>query len=82
LVEDTRDHHLLDDAGGDDPDLKARVHLLTEENQALFEQVTLLRAHCDSFNREAADKIMRAEEKAAAYDLLEGQVARLIEERD
>jgi hypothetical protein len=42
----------------------------------------LLRAHYDSFNREAADKIMRAEEKAAAYDLLEGQVARLIDERD
>jgi hypothetical protein len=31
-------------------ELRQRIHLLTEENHSLFEQVTLLRAHFDSFN--------------------------------
>ena len=35
-------------------ELKQRVHFLTEENQSLFEQVTLLRAHFDGFNRDVA----------------------------
>lgn len=33
-------------------ELRQRIHLLTEENHSLFEQVTLLRAHFDGFNRD------------------------------
>lgn len=33
-------------------ELRQRVHLLTEENQVLFEQITLLRSYYDKFNEE------------------------------
>lgn len=33
-------------------DLKKRAHLLTEENEVLFQQITTLRQHYDSFNKE------------------------------
>ena len=39
---------------------KERIHLLTEENHILFEQVTLLRAHHDQFSKECADKMSEA----------------------
>jgi chromosome segregation ATPase len=63
-------------------ELRERIHLLTEENQALFEQVTLLRAHFDGFNRDCQIQIEDAAAKGASFDMLSGQVSKLIEERD
>ena len=72
LVEETRDNvEILDQIrdgslGGNKNDddqensLKERIHLLTEENHILFQQVTLLRAHHDQFSKECADKISEA----------------------
>ena len=67
LVEETRDNADLlamkggmynsngqGDGGEEVRDMRARIHLLTEENHALFDQVTLLRAHFDNFNKECA----------------------------
>ena len=51
-------------------DLRERIHLLSEENQALFEQVTLLRAHFDTFNRECQQQIEEAAAKSGAFDML------------
>lgn len=60
LIEETRANvTVLEQLGADDPaqvgkdgdngyqNSKERIHLLTEENHILFEQVTLLRAHHD-----------------------------------
>lgn len=59
LVEETRDNADLiamkGQGDGDEVrDMRARIHLLTEENHALFDQVTLLRAHFDTFNKDCA----------------------------
>ncbi len=50
--------------------MRARIHLLTEENHALFDQVTLLRAHFDTFNRDCAEKMEEANAKSQAFDML------------
>ena len=52
-------------------ELRQRVHLLTEENHVLFEQITLLRTHYDKYNEEVASKITDAETKSQAYDFLQ-----------
>ena len=88
LVEETRDNADLlvmrSEAEGVDEvrEMRTRIHLLTEENQALFEQVTLLRAHFDGFNRDCQEQLEQAATKAAAFDLVHAQVASLVEERD
>jgi hypothetical protein len=58
------------------------VHLLSEENQALFEHVTLLRAHFDGFNKTCGETLEDAKAKSQAFDLVHGQVDRLLDERD
>jgi uncharacterized coiled-coil DUF342 family protein len=63
-------------------EMRERIHLLTEENQALFEQVTLLRAHFDGFNRDVAQQMEQAQSKSASFDMLHDQVDRLVNERD
>lgn len=88
MVEETRDNADLiavkgqGQDGEEVRDMRARIHLLTEENHALFDQVTLLRAHFDSFNKDCATQMEEASAKAQAFDLLHGQVSKLIEERD
>jgi len=47
-----------------------RQHLLTEENQMLLEQVTLLKQHYDTFNKDYSDKVDDAEMKISSYDSL------------
>ncbi len=42
-------------------EMRERVHLLTEENQVLFEQITLLRTHYDKFNEETINKVNEAD---------------------
>lgn len=41
-------------------ELRERIHLLTEENQVLFEQITLLRSHYDKYNEECGLKLQEA----------------------
>lgn len=45
-------------------ELRERVHLLTEENHVLFEQITLLRSHYDKYNEEITGKMQEAEYKS------------------
>lgn len=48
--------------------MKERIHLLTEENHILFEQVTLLRVHHDAVTKECADKMVEATAKIQKFD--------------
>lgn len=83
LIEETRTNQAkLEQLGAEDPYIgtgheegndskesnRERIHLLTEENHILFEQVTLLRAHHDQFSKECADKINEAQNKIASFD--------------
>lgn len=61
---------------------RQRIHLLSEENHALFEQVTLFRAHFDGFSRDCQEKLETAAAKSVSFDLLHAQVERLVEDRD
>lgn len=75
LVEETRDNADLlamrtgslkqgNESGVDEvKELRERVHLLTEENQVLFEQITLLRSHYDKYNEECGQKMQDADYK-------------------
>jgi chromosome segregation ATPase len=47
-----------------------RLHLLTEENQMILEQVTLLKQHYDTFNTDYSQKVDDAERKISTYDSL------------
>ena len=70
LIEETRTNQTaLEELGAEEPsntggpdesNARERIHLLTEENHILFEQVTLLRAHHDQFSKECAEKIQEA----------------------
>ena len=64
----------VNDGGGEDSkdsgNSRERIHLLTEENHILFEQVTLLRAHHDQFSKECAEKMSEAQAKIASFDQL------------
>lgn len=51
-------------------EMDERQHLLTEENQMLLEQVTLLKQHYDTFNKDYSDKVDDAEMKISSYDSL------------
>ena len=48
-------------------ELKNRAHLLTEENQALFQQNAVLRSHYDQFNKEHEQKLEEANRKVAQF---------------
>jgi len=91
LVEETRDNAdllamrtgSLKSAGEEDTrELRNRVHLLTEENHVLFEQITLLRSHYDKYNEEVAARIAEADAKSQAYDFLNKEFEVLAVERD
>lgn len=77
LIQETRKNvALLDEDIGSDQhqeenkNLKERYNLLSEENHILFEQVTLLRAHHDQFNKETTEKLADAEAKASRFDFI------------
>ena len=61
---------------------KERINLLTEENQVLFEQITLLRSHADHLMLEYSSKTEEATTKIAQYDKLESEFAFTCQERD
>jgi chromosome segregation ATPase len=54
-------------------EMDERLHLLTEENQMLLEQVTLLKQHYDTFNNDYVEKVEDAEKKISSYDSLNEQ---------
>ena len=92
LIEETRSNHAaLEELGAEEPstavgqddsNLRERVHLLTEENHILFEQVTLLRAHHDQFSKECAEKMQEAQTKIGSYDQLRSELELTQRERD
>lgn len=47
--------------------------LLSEENQILFEQVSMLKSHFDNFNNDYNSKVNEADEKISAFDKLHAQ---------
>ena len=47
-------------------DLKNRAHLLSEENEVLFKQISVLRQHYDSFNKEQMALTAQANKKLTA----------------
>ena len=63
-------------------DLRTRVHLLTEENQVLFEQITLLRSHYDHYNDQLTSKLTEADAKSQAFDLLQQEFSFVSRDRD
>ena len=86
---------VLEQLGADDPtsnkegnddqgnqNNKERIHLLTEENHILFEQVTLLRAHHDQFSKECAEKMSEAQDKISNFDQMFGNLELTTRERD
>lgn len=61
---------ILQDFQVEKADMDERLHLLTEENQMLLEQVTLLKQHYDTFNTDYTQKVDDAERKISSYDSL------------
>ena len=59
-----------------------RVQLLTDENQVLFEQITLLRAHTDHVLSEYGSKTEEATFKISKYNQLESDYEQTRHERD
>ena len=51
-------------------ELNERWNLLTEENQMLLEQVTLLKSHYDTYNKDYWEKVEDVEKKINSYDAL------------
>ena len=92
LIEETRGNALaMEHLGAEEPEKsdgidkdnsKERIHLLTEENHILFEQVTLLRAHHDQFSKECADKMSEAQTKIASFDQVRSELDLAVRERD
>lgn len=66
LVSDKKDYPQIGQEGND----QERIHLLTEENHILFEQVTLLRAHTDHLMLEYGSKTEEAATKINRFDQL------------
>jgi hypothetical protein len=86
LIEETRKNtSLFEGQTGSSEDynsLKERYSLLSEENHILFEQVTLLRAHNDQFNREVSEKFADAEAKSQRFDSIRLSLELATSERD
>ncbi|CAI2363006.1 unnamed protein product [Moneuplotes crassus] len=64
---------ILTDFQVEKKEMDERLYLLTEENQMLLEQVTLLKQHYDTFNNDYSQKVEDAERKIASYDQLNSQ---------
>lgn len=82
IQEEKSEAKAMQEGEGGDTTFRERIHLLTEENHILFEQVTLLRAHHDQFSKECAEKMTEAQDKIAAYDKLKGDFELTCRERD
>ena len=94
LIEETRANAAaLESFGAEDPHggadgfeskeaSRERIHLLTEENHILFEQVTLLRAHHDQFSKECAEKMSEAQAKTDSFDQVQAELELTSRERD
>ena len=67
LVNDCKQHPNIGQEGND----PERIHLLTEENHILFQQITLLRAHTDHLMLEYGSKTEEAASKITRFDQLQ-----------
>ena len=65
LINDYKD---LPQFGNGEQEDNQRIKLLTEENQVLFEQITLLRAHTDHILTDYGSKTEEATIKINRYD--------------
>jgi|DEB0MinimDraft_12_1074336.scaffolds.fasta_scaffold28461_2 hypothetical protein len=63
-------------------ELKNRAHLLTEENQVLFQQISVLRAHYDEFNKAHEAKVSEANKKISQFNKLTNDLQSVILQRD
>lgn len=63
-------------------ELKNRAHLLTEENNLLFQQISVLRSHYDLFNKDHQAKMDEANLKISTVDRLHQDLQSLVLQRD
>ena len=63
-------------------ELKQRAHLLSEENEVLFQQITVLRSHYDEFNKENAEKTDDANKKINMFTQIQAELKLTNEHRD
>ena len=55
-------------------ELKNKAHLLSEENEILFQQMTVLRSHYDQFNKEHAERSEEANQKIGMFSKVQGEL--------
>lgn len=63
-------------------ELKNKAHLLSEENEILFQQINLLRSHYDQFNKEHAEKSEEATKKIGMFSQVQGELQIATQQRD
>lgn len=55
-------------------ELKNKAHMLSEENEILFQQITVLRSHYDQFNKDHAEKSEEANQKIGMFAQVQGEL--------
>ena len=74
LVADTlKNSEVLSNFELEKSQLDKRNAILSEENQILLEQVSMLKSHFEEFNHDYGSKVQEADEKIAAFDELHRQ---------
>lgn len=74
IGETIKNSDVLSDFEQEKAALDKRNALLSEENQILFEQVSMLKKHFDEFNENYSSKVAEADDKIAAFDRLHEQL--------
>lgn len=63
-------------------ELKNKAHLLSEENEILFQQINLLRSHYDQFNKDHAEKSEEANKKINMFAQVQGELQLASQQRE
>lgn len=83
LVSETiKNSNVLENYEFERHELDKRNALLSEENQILFDQVNMLKAHFDTFNQDYSFKVQDADQKIAAFDKLHDQHEELLHQHE
>lgn len=82
IGETIKNSDVLSDFEQEKASLDKRNALLSEENQILFEQVSMLKKHFDEFNDNYSSKVAEADDKIAAFDRLHEQLLSQIDDSE
>lgn len=63
-------------------ELQNKNHLLSEENQILFQQIDVLRAHYDQFNKDHADRTEEANKKISKFERVKDDLQIATQQKD